>query len=126
MSNCNAGLRCIIWWSICLNSRPLILDSISDYIPLVQVIDNAERCHIGIVAEFSVGNGSLLVCMTDLDAVSQAPEGAAFRTSLLRYISSPAFRPSYRLSWDTLQHLLYADRQPSTIQGVENQTDYAR
>lgn len=114
------------WWSICRNSRPLILDSLAGHIPLVQVIDNAERCHrLGILAEFSVGNGSLLVCMTDLDAVSGTPEGAAFRASVLRYLRSPDFRPSYRLSWDALQNLLYGDRQTSDIQGVENRTDYS-
>lgn len=114
------------WWSICRNSRPLILDSVTGHIPLVQVIDNAERCHrLGLLAEISVGNGSLLVCMTDLDAVSGTPEGAAFRASLLRYLASPDFRPSCRLSWDALQNLLYGDRQSSDIQGVENRTDYS-
>ena len=114
------------WWSICRNSRPLILDSVAGYRPVVQVIDNAERCHrLALLAEFSVGNGSLLVCMTDLDAVSGTPEGAAFRASVLRYLASPDFQPSYRLSWDALQDLLYGDRRSSDIQGVENQTDYS-
>ena len=114
------------WWSICRNSRPLILDSVADYVPLVQMIDNAERCHrLGLLSEFSVGNGSLLVCMTNLDAVSGTPEGTAFRASVLRYVASRDFRPSCRLSWDALQNLLYGDRRSSDIQGVENQTDYS-
>ena len=115
------------WWSISLNSRPLILDALKGYTPVIQVIDNAERCHkLGIVSEFSVGNGSLLVCMTGLDAIAATPEGSAFRTSLLRYIASPDFRPSYRLTFSGLRHLLYGARESSDIHGVENQTDYSK
>ena len=105
----------------------VILDALKGYTPVIQVIDNAERCHkLGIVSEFSVGNGSLLVCMTGLDAIAATPEGSAFRTSLLRYIASPDFRPSYRLTFSGLLHLLYGARESSDIHGVENQTDYSK
>ncbi len=113
------------WWSIALNSRPLIMDDLDGYLPLVQVIDNAERSHkLGIVAEFAVGNGSLLVCMTDLDAIADTPEGAAFRASVLHYAASDDFIPSFRLGWDELVRLLYGEREVVEIRGVENQTIY--
>ena len=115
------------WWSITMNSRPLIMDELEGYLPLVQMIDNAERCHkLGIVSEFAVGNGFLLVCMTDLDAIADTPEGAAFKASLLHYAASGDFRPSYRLGWEDLVQLLYGERDALDIQGVENQTDYSR
>lgn len=115
------------WWSVTRNSRPLILDELDGYFPVLQMIDNPERCHrLGILAEFAVGNGRLMVCMTDLDAIADTPEGAAFRASVLRYVASEDFRPSYRLEWSELQKLLYGRRESVDIEGVRNQTDYSR
>ena len=115
------------WWSVTRNSRPLILDELDRYFPVLQMIDNPERCHrLGILAEFAVGNGRLMVCMTDLDAIADTPEGAAFRASVLRYVASEDFRPSYRLEWSELQKLLYGRRESVDIEGVRNQTDYSR
>ena len=115
------------WWKIALNSRPLIMDALTEYFPAVQVIDNVERCHkLGIVAEFSVGNGAVLLCMTDLEGVSSTPEGAAYRASLINYVSSPDFSPSYRLEWQELLELLYGKHDSVEIEGVENKTDYSR
>ena len=114
------------WWSICLNSRPLIMDSLDGYVPVLQVVDNVERCHkLGIISEFAAGNGSLLVCTVDLDAVSRYPEGRAFISSLLHYAASDEFKPSYRLEWDELLGLLYGRTASRDVQGVENTTDYS-
>ena len=59
------------WWSITRNSRPMILNATrGEYRPLIQVVDNIERNHkLGLVFEFAVGKGKLLVCMTDLQAI---------------------------------------------------------
>ena len=67
------------WWPIVKKSRPFILDYAPEgYKPLVQVIDNIERNHkLGLVFEFAVGEGKLLVCMSDLKAVQDKPEGEA-------------------------------------------------
>ena len=83
------------WWSITRNSRPMILNATrGEYRPLIQVVDNIERNHkLGLVFEFAVGKGKLLVCMTDLQAIAGTPEGNQFRTSLLRYMKSDAFHP---------------------------------
>ena len=58
----------------------MILDRLSDdYRPIVQVIDNVERNHkLGLLFEFKVGNGKLLVCMSDLKAVQDKPEARQF------------------------------------------------
>ena len=114
------------WWSITRNSRPLILDDLQDYVPVVQVIDNVERAHkLGIVSEFSVGKGKLMICMTDLDALAGTPEGDAFLASLVRYLSSEDFHPSYKVTIEELCRILYSDRQEIHMKGVRNETDYS-
>jgi hypothetical protein len=58
------------WFSIVKESYPLILDRLDkDERPLLQVIDNIERNHkLGLVMEFQVESGKLLICMSDLVA----------------------------------------------------------
>ena len=60
------------WFSILKQSYPFILDKFpAGYKPIVQVIDNVERNHkLGLVFELAVGQGKLLVCMADLEAVA--------------------------------------------------------
>lgn len=114
------------WWSITRNSRPMILNATrSEYRPLVQVVDNIERNHkLGLVFEFAVGKGKILVCMTNLRAIADMPEGRHFRTSLLRYVKSDAFRPVEQLTWEELNALFHADINQRMIIGVKNESDY--
>lgn len=114
------------WWSIARNSRPMILNATrSEYHPLVQVVDNIERNHkLGLVFEFAVGKGKILVCMTNLRAIADMPEGKQFRTSLLRYVKSDAFRPVEQLTWEELNALFHADINQRMIIGVKNESDY--
>lgn len=114
------------WWSITRNSRPMILNATrGEYRPLIQVVDNIERNHkLGLVFEFAVGKGKLLVCMTDLQAIAGTPEGNRFRTSLLRYMKSDAFHPTEQLAWKELDALFHADINQRQIIGVKNESDY--
>ncbi|WP_299087998.1 glycoside hydrolase [uncultured Bacteroides sp.] len=114
------------WWSITRNSRPMILNTTrGEYRPLIQVIDNIERNHkLGLVFEFAVGKGKLLVCMTDLQAIAGTPEGNQFRTSLLRYMESDAFHPTEQLAWKELDALFHTDINQRQIIGVKNESDY--
>lgn len=114
------------WWSITRNSRPMILNATrGEYRPLIQVVDNIERNHkLGLVFEFAVGKGKLLVCMTDLQAIAGTPEGNQFRTSLLRYMKSDAFHPTEQLTWKELDALFHADINQRQIIGVKNESDY--
>ena len=80
------------------------------YRPVVQVIDNIERNHkLGIVFEFRIGKGKLLVCTTDLNAIKDTPEGNQFRTALLRYAKSAQFQPDTVLTWEELVRLFTED-----------------
>lgn len=114
------------WWSITRNSRPMILNATrGEYRPLIQVVDNIERNHkLGLVFEFAVGKGKLLVCMTDLQAIAGTPEGNQFRTSLLRYMKSDAFHPTEQLAWKELDALFHTDINQRQIIGVKNESDY--
>lgn len=114
------------WWPVARYSRPLILDSLSaGYRPLVQAIDNVERNHLlGILMEFRVGPGKLLLTTTDLDRIAQWPEGQAYRRALLDYSTSRHFNPTTQLTPQALVGLLTVQVQERDIQGVRNITDY--
>ena len=86
------------WFPVLKASRPRILDELEGYRPIVQVIDNVERNHrLGLVFEFSVGPGKLLVCCADLDKASEYPEGRQFHAALLNYMRSADFHPQTAL-----------------------------
>lgn len=114
------------WWSIARASRPLILDGTSSSLrPEVWAIDNVCRNHkLGVVFGVSVGRGRVLVCMTDLSAVSDSPEGRQWRRSLLDYASSLEFQPTCRLTGEELRGLLTRRVEEGRIEAVENKTDY--
>ena len=83
------------WFPVIKVSHPFKLDNTAaDYRPIVQVIDNIERNHkLGLVFEFAVGKGKLLVVMSDLEKAAEYPEGEQFYLSVLRYMTSQHFAP---------------------------------
>ena len=86
------------WFPITKASHPAILDQLDGYKPIVQVIDNVERNHrLGLVYEFKVGPGRLLVCCANLEEVLDTPEGRQFYSALLNYMRSPEFAPTTEL-----------------------------
>lgn len=114
------------WWCIAKNSRPLILNTLDkDYRPLIQTIDNVERNHkLGILMEFKIGNGKLLISATDLKAIDCFPEGRAYANAIMSYAQSNDFCPTTEISIDNLRTLLYTEVSDKDIQGVKNITDY--
>ncbi len=97
------------WWSIVKASRPVILDATdAAYRPLVQTIDNVNRNHkLGLIFEFRVGEGRLLVASTDLPSLQQSPEARALYAALLRYAASSDFAPATSITPAALLDLLY-------------------
>ena len=86
------------WFPVLKASRPMVLDALRGYKPIVQVIDNVERNHrLGLVFEFAAGAGKLLVCCADLESVLDYPEGRQFYKAVLDYMRSDDFRPSVEL-----------------------------
>ncbi len=110
------------WYSIIKQSYPFILDRMpADYRPIVQVIDNVERNHkLGLVFEFNVDGGKLLVCMANLDVVNDKPEVVHFYNSIINYIHSDAFQPTTRISSQALYNLFSAEVKSDKIETLEN------
>ena len=106
------------WFPVVKASSPMILDNLPEgYTPIVQVIDNIERNHrLGLVFEFAVGKGRLLVCMSDLEQAGNRVEGRQFYASLLRYMHSPEFQPKTQYDANQLVGLL---QQPITERKLE-------
>ena len=96
------------WYSIIKNSRSLILDDTpANYQPLVQVIDNLERNHkLGMIFEFKVGSGKLLVCTAQLQDLLHEPEANYLYRSMVNYMQSEAFDPQQAISEKQLEKLL--------------------
>ena len=96
------------WWSIIRSSRPLILDKTDHhYRPIVQVIDNLERNDkLGLIFEFAVGNGKLLVCMARLNDILNRPEAFQLFQSIVHYMKSDEFNPEYQVNENFLKELL--------------------
>ncbi len=94
------------WYSIIKASNSLILDELDqDYFPIVQVIDNLQRNHkLGMIFEFKVGQGKLLVCMSQLNTL-QTIEGKTLYQSILNYMNSDDFDPNDGITESKLKSL---------------------
>ena len=114
------------WFPIIKASHPMMLDNTGkDYRPIVQVIDNIERNHkLGLIFEFQVGNGKLLVCMADLDHASSYPEGRAFYRSVLEYMVSPDFAPKTKITLDDFRQLMTTPVVEGRIGELNNISPY--
>jgi len=97
------------WFSIIKASNPLILDNtLKSYRPIVQVIDNLERNHkLGLVFEYKVGKGKVLVCMSQLDKIQDQPEARQLYQSIVNYMNTKDFNPVDMISKEELGKLLY-------------------
>jgi hypothetical protein len=114
------------WFPIIKASHPFMLDNTGkDYRPIVQVIDNIERNHkLGLIFEFAVGNGKLLVCMVDLESATSYPEGRAFYRSVLEYMVSDDFSPKTRITLQDFQKLMTTPVVEGKIGELNNISPY--
>lgn len=100
------------WWSVMKKSHPIILDSIGvSYRPIVQTIDNFERCSkLGLMFEFAVGKGKLFVCSADLSDKSDFVAQNLLK-SILDYMQSDKFVPKERLTQKKLLSVIYGSSE---------------
>lgn len=114
------------WFPVIKDSHPLVLDNFAkDDKPIVQVIDNIERNHkLGLVMEWKVGAGKLLVCMSDLEKASEYPEGRAFYESVLSYMRSPEFAPQSEITIADLRKKLKAEPRQISLKELNNISQY--
>lgn len=109
------------WFPVLKASRPMILDALKGYLPIVQVIDNVERNHrLGLLFEFAVGKGRLLVCCSDLESTLAYPEGRQFYKAVLDYMRSPDFRPTVALDEQRLLRLFREKADEQAIVKLQN------
>lgn len=114
------------WFPVIKESYPLVLDNFAkDYRPIVQVIDNIERNHkLGLVMEWKVGAGKLLVCMSDLEKAAKYPEGKAFYQSVIDYMRSADFNPSAEITVDELKKKLAEKPRQVSLKELNNISQY--
>ena len=114
------------WFQILKHSRPLVLDNLDKgYRPVVQVIDNIERNHrLGLVSEFSVGKGKLLVVASDLEKIKETPEGRSFYASVVKYAQSRHFQPEFQITSDQFGQLLDSATRAAELQKLNNISPY--
>ncbi len=110
------------WESICKNSRAFILNSMpAGYKPLVQVVDDFHRNNKeGLIFEFKVGAGKLLVSGFDLDGQS-FPVAQQLKHSLIAYMKSEDFDPVYEVDGQFLHQLF--PRIPAADNASLNETE---
>lgn len=114
------------WFPVIKDSHPLVLDNFAkDDKPIVQVIDNIERNHkLGLVMEWKVGAGKLLVCMSDLEKASEYPEGRAFYESVLSYMRSPEFASQSEITIADLRKKLKEEPRQISLKELNNISQY--
>ena len=114
------------WFPVIKESHPLVLDNFPKVsMPIVQVIDNIERNHkLGLVMEWKIGKGKLLVCMSDLEKVSQYPEGRSFYESVLDYMRSNDFHPLVETTVENLRKTLAEKPHEVTMKELNNISQY--
>lgn len=114
------------WFPVIKDSHPLVLDNFAKGVkPIVQVIDNIERNHkLGLVIEWKVGAGKLLVCMSDLEKASEYPEGRAFYESVLSYMRSPEFAPQSEITIANLRKKLKEEPRQISLKELNNISQY--
>ncbi|MGL1887787.1 MAG: hypothetical protein OCD76_14820 [Reichenbachiella sp.] len=96
------------WFSIIKESNSLLLNNTTeDYRPIVQVIDNLERNHkLGMIFEFKVGEGKLLVCTSQLNKLTLNAGATQLYQSIINYMGSEEFTPSHSLTIKEMKTLL--------------------
>lgn len=114
------------WFPVIKESHPLVLDNFAkDYRPVVQVIDNIERNHkLGLVMEWKVGAGKLLVCMSDLEKAAKYPEGKAFYQSVIGYMRSVDFNPQVEMTASDLLKTLKEEPRKVSLKELNNISQY--
>ena len=114
------------WFPVVKASHPFKLDNTAaDYRPIVQVIDNIERNHkLGLVFEFAVGKGRLLVVMSDLEKAAEYPEGEQFYLSVLRYMTSQHFAPKTAITVADFHRLMTTPVVAGEIGKLNNISPY--
>lgn len=112
------------WWDIVKNSRTMVLDSIPQVTPLIEVVDNfLKNRRLSMAFEANVGSGKLLMVSTDIVSdLQNRPVARQLKNSLLIYMNSENFDPQGDISEDVLDEYItsVADETQSSSTRVYN------
>lgn len=111
------------WWSVVKNSRPMFLDQTNErYKPIIQVVDNFERASkLGILYEFKLGKGAILICSVDLsknDIVINALENA-----ISQYVHSEKFNPKETVTKEELARIIFNKQKGDIIRQTNDDSN---
>ncbi len=97
------------WWDAVTHADAIQLDSLPvELKPIVRIIDDwVTNRRLALIFEAKVGEGSILVCGTDLiNNLSVRPEARQLKTSLITYMQSDQFNPSVPINLDMLKKII--------------------
>jgi hypothetical protein len=96
------------WWDLCKNSKTVIIDSLKEVTPLVEMIDNfVNNRRLASIFEVKAGKGKLIFTSIDLfNNLDQRPVARQLRNSLLNYMEGGAFNPSGSLEFSKIKDIL--------------------
>lgn len=103
----NEGVSDYQWWDLTSRCDAMLMDGYpKDFRPIVYLIDDwFTNRKLGLLYEARVGKGKLLICSADLqNDLSNRPAAAQFKQSLLEYMASEQFNPSYVLKAEDLEY----------------------
>ena len=101
----NDGYSDYQWWDLVSQCEAIVLDDLpKDFRPIIYIIDDwFKNRKLGMLYEARVGNGKILVCSADLqNDLNNRPAASQFRQSLLKYMNSKQFNPSYKLKLEEI------------------------
>jgi hypothetical protein len=92
------------WHGIVTGARALVLDDLAEADPVVEVIDDYFRAHrLGLITEFQVGAGRIMICGCDLRGdLSDRPAARHLRDCLVRYLAGDALAPAPKIAIEDL------------------------
>lgn len=92
------------WWDILTNSKAMIMDSINNLSPILQMIDSYHSNRkLGLIAEGRYGGGKILVSSIDFGSdMESRPVTGQLKKSILNYLRSAKFAPEIEIDLDHL------------------------
>lgn len=103
------------WKDLLERSVTLVVNDDIAFNPIVQVIPNfVHNRKLMNLAEYTVGNGKLIICGIDIENdMDSRPVAAQLRRSLIDYMSSDSFAPKVSMELKELRQLLEKNDQPA-------------
>jgi hypothetical protein len=114
------------WWEIVNRSQVMVLEDFpAGFTPIVQPIDTwFINRRLGLIMEAKVGKGKLIVSSANLSAEpSHGPAARQLYYSLLRYMQSAQFNPTYAVELKTVQDIFQAPSKETFMTYTKDSPD---